>query len=218
MSNHQNPGNFDGKYCTFVGKWKEKLEIYLKATGASEKPDEMKVGLLLNHMCDSCLKIYSNFSWVWRSCGRRSEIAGPKSWEVLNCVSKVRCTLPEMGTSTDITREILALSSRRADTNLRFVCYQHERKAIFPVSFYEQACKEDSYKLKIYDQEATLSLEIPVKILSLGEAAKRELQESKTGEIGSVTERGSKPNPRTMNNPQSDSRGRSFQPSTRNCR
>ena len=102
-----------------------------------------------------------------------------------------------MGTSTDITREILASSSRRADTNLRFVCYQHERKSIFPVNFYEQAvrqthfsCKEDRYILKIYDQGATLSLEIPVKILSLGEAAKRELQESKTGEIGSVTERG----------------------------
>ena len=30
-------------------KWKQKFEIYLKAIGASKKPDEMKVGLLLNH-------------------------------------------------------------------------------------------------------------------------------------------------------------------------
>ena len=30
------------------GKWKQKFEIYLKAIGASKKPDEMKVGLLLN--------------------------------------------------------------------------------------------------------------------------------------------------------------------------
>ena len=50
-----------GNTAHLGGKWKEKLEIYLKATGASKKPDEMKVGLLLNHMCDSCLKIYSNF-------------------------------------------------------------------------------------------------------------------------------------------------------------
>ena len=27
------------------GKWKQKFEIYLKAIGASKKPDEMKVGL-----------------------------------------------------------------------------------------------------------------------------------------------------------------------------
>ena len=26
------------------GKWKQKFEIYLKAIGASKKPDEMKIG------------------------------------------------------------------------------------------------------------------------------------------------------------------------------
>ena len=52
-------------------------------------------------------------------------------------------------------------------------------------------------------------------ILSLKQATKRELQESKTAEIESVTQRGSKPDPHTMNNPQ---RGPgSFQPSSRNC-
>ena len=42
------------------------------------------------------------------------------------------------------------------------------------------SCKEDSYKLKLYDQGDALSLENTVKILSLKEARKRELQESKT--------------------------------------
>ena len=46
------------------GKWKQKFEIYLKATGASKKPDEMKVGLLLNHTGDPCLEIYSNFVYL----------------------------------------------------------------------------------------------------------------------------------------------------------
>ena len=46
------------------GKWKQKFEIYLKATAASKKPDEMKVGLLLNHIGDSCLEIYSNFVYL----------------------------------------------------------------------------------------------------------------------------------------------------------
>ena len=47
-----------------LGKWKQKFEIYLKATGAAKKPDEMKVGLLLNHIGESCLEIYSNFIFL----------------------------------------------------------------------------------------------------------------------------------------------------------
>ena len=46
------------------GKWKQKFEIYLKAIGASKKPDEMKVGLLLNHIGEQCLEIYSNFTYL----------------------------------------------------------------------------------------------------------------------------------------------------------
>ena len=64
------------------------------------------------------------------------------------------------------------------------------------------SCKKDSYKLKLYNQGAALSLENTVKILSLKEATKRELQESKTAEIESVTQGGSKADPQTMNNPQ----------------
>ena len=71
----------------------------------------------------------------------------------------------------------------------------------FPADFYEQAvrdkltfsCKEDNYKLKLYDEGATLSLKKAVKILYLKEATKRELQESKTAEIESVTPLGNRP-------------------------
>ena len=60
----------------------------------------------------------------------------------------------------------------------------------FPADFYEQAvrdklsfsCKEDTYKLKLYDEGAALSFEKAVKILFLKEATKRESQESKTAE------------------------------------
>ena len=46
------------------GKWKQNFEIYLKANAGSKKPDEMKVGLLLNHIGDSCLESYSNFIYL----------------------------------------------------------------------------------------------------------------------------------------------------------
>ena len=67
----------------------------------------------------------------------------------------------------------------------------------FPADFYQEAvrdqlsafsCKEDSYKLKIYGERAALPLD-SVKI-SLKEATKHELQESKTAEIESVRKSG----------------------------
>ena len=41
-------------------KWKLRFEIYLKATGASTKSNEVKVGLLLNHIGDRCIEIFGN--------------------------------------------------------------------------------------------------------------------------------------------------------------
>ena len=99
----------------------------------------------------------------------------------------------------------------------------------FPADFYEQAvrdkltfsCKEDNYKLKLYDEGAALSFEKAVKILSLKEATKRELQESKTAEIESVTPRGNRPVPHAGQNTeqrnQRDSKRKAFQTSSRNC-
>ena len=41
-------------------RWKLKFNIFLQATGASTKPDIIKVGLLLNHIGDEGLKIFEN--------------------------------------------------------------------------------------------------------------------------------------------------------------
>ena len=99
----------------------------------------------------------------------------------------------------------------------------------FPADFYEQAvtdklafsCKEDTYKLKLYDEGAALSLEKAVKILSLKEATKRELQESKTAEIESVTPRENRADlsidQDTEQKNQRDSKRKPFQTSDRNC-
>ena len=68
----------------------------------------------------------------------------------------------------------------------------------FPADFYQEAvrdqlsafsCKEDSYKLKNYGERAAFPLDRSVKI-SLKEATKHELQESKTAEIESVRKGG----------------------------
>ena len=210
-------------------KWKQKFEIYLKATAASKKRDEMKVGLLLNHIGDSCLEICSNFVYL----PERDDPAGGEaklSAENPDIYAKFEAYFQKRDPQL-MLREKFWLHLRRepAQTFDSWVVTLKERatECKFPFDFYEQAvrdkltfsCKEDSYNLKVYDQGAALSLENTVKILSLKEATKR-VQESKTAEIESVKQRDSKPYSQTMNNPQrcpkSDSRTRSFQPSSRN--
>ena len=99
----------------------------------------------------------------------------------------------------------------------------------FPAHFYEQAVrdkltfssKEDNYKLKLYDEGAPLPLDKAVKILSLKEATKHELQQSKTAEIKSVTPRGNRPDPITDQDTnqrnQRDSTRKPFQTKGLNC-
>ena len=45
-------------------RWKLKFNIFLQATGASTKPDIVKVGLLLNHIGDEGLKIFENVAYL----------------------------------------------------------------------------------------------------------------------------------------------------------
>ena len=67
----------------------------------------------------------------------------------------------------------------------------------FPKAFHEQAlrdkitssCTEDHSKLKLYDQDADLSLEKVIQILSLKEAASQELHESKSAKIDTIRAR-----------------------------
>ena len=99
----------------------------------------------------------------------------------------------------------------------------------FPAHFYEQAVrdkltfssKEDNYKLKLYDEGAPLPLDKVVKILSLKEATKRELQQSKTAEVKSVTPRGNRPDPITDQDTnqrnQRDATRKPFQTKGLNC-
>ena len=41
-----------------------KYNIFLQATGASEKPDKVKIGLLLNHIGDEGVEIFQNFTFL----------------------------------------------------------------------------------------------------------------------------------------------------------
>ena len=80
--------------------------------------------------------------------------------------------------------EILASTQTRDNRNLWFVRHDCERKS----RQIQVSSKEDNYKLKLYDEGATPSVEKVVRILSLTAA----IQKWKTAEIESVTPQGNR--------------------------
>ena len=213
------------------GKWKQKYESYLKAIGGSKKPDEMKVGLLLNHIVEPSLEIYSNFTYL----PERDDPAGGEDKlpaETPDNYATVMAKFDEYFQKWDLQLMLqekfgVHLNPEPTQTFDSWVVTVKEEPPN-PADFYEQAvrdkltfsCKEDNYKLKLYGEEAALSLEKAVKILSLKEATKLELQESKTAEIESVTPRGNRlgPNPDqdTEQRNQRNSKSKPFHTSDRN--
>lgn len=191
------------------GKWKQKFEIYLKAIGASKKPDELKVGLQLNRIGEPCLEIYLNFTYLPERdnpAGGEEKLPAKDSDNYATVVANFDEYFQKRDPQLMLREKFwLHLKQEPTQTFDSWVVTVRERAAEckFPADFYEQAvrdkltfsCKEDNYKLKLYDEGAALSLKKAVKILSLKEATKRELQESKTAEIESVTLRGNRPNP-----------------------
>ena len=195
----------------------------------------MKVRLLLNHIGEPCLEIYSNFTYL----PERDDPAGGEGKlpaENSDNYATITAKFDEYFQKQDpqlMLREKFWIHLKREPTQTfdSRVMTVKERAAEckFPANFYEQAvrhkltfsCKEDNYKLKLYDEGAALSLEKVVKILSLKEARKRELQESKTAEIESVTPRGNRSGPNTDQDTeqrnQRDSKRKPFQTVGRNC-
>ena len=140
------------------GKWKQKFEIYLKAIGAAKKPDEIKVGLLLNHIGEPCLEIYSNFIFL----PERDDPAGGEDKlpaENPENYATVTAKFDEYFQKRDpqlMLREKFWIHLKREPTQTldSWVVTVKERAAEckFPADFYEQAvrdkltfsCKEDT--------------------------------------------------------------------------
>ena len=183
-------------------KWKQKFEIYLKATGTSKKSDEIKVGLLLNHIGDQCLEIYSNFQFL----PERENPAGGENLPAENSedYATVVGKFDLFFTKRDpqlMLREQFWYQLQRDPTQSfdSWVVNVKERAAEckFPPGFAEEAvrdkltfsCNDDRSKIKLYDEGAKLTLDKTITILSMKEATQRELQESKTASIEVVHDR-----------------------------
>jgi len=149
----------------------------------------MEVGLLLNHISgEPCLEIYSNFIFLPEHddpAGGEDKLPAENPVNYATVMAKFDEYFQKQDPQL-MLREKFWIHLKRESTQTldSWVVTVKERAAEckFPADFYEQAvrdklafsCKEDTYKLKLYDKGAAFSLEKAVKILSLKEATKRE--------------------------------------------
>ncbi|KAJ8890117.1 hypothetical protein PR048_009624 [Dryococelus australis] len=55
------PLSFEGDFGSNWKKWKQLFKVYLKATGAEEKNDKVKIAILLHMMGEEAQELYATF-------------------------------------------------------------------------------------------------------------------------------------------------------------
>ena len=165
-------------------KWKLRFDIFLQATGAAEKTNSIKVGLLLHHIGDDGLEIYSNFTFL----GERPDPADPA--QTLPAESKsdydtVLAKFDQYFHQRDpqlMLREQFWLHLQR-EPGQNFESWQRVvREKAAACKFGEVdmmvrdklvfTCRDDTAKLKLYDIGAGLTLQKTIEILSMREMTK----------------------------------------------
>ena len=157
---------------------KKRLVIYIQATGYTEKPAAQKVGLLLKHIGDHGIDIYTNFDYD-TIISKFDDYFTKRDLQLMLRERFWFHLKREPGQSFDSW--VNAVKEKAAECK-------------FPEMFREEAtrdkltfsCGEDSSKLKLYDKGARLNLQKAIHVLSLREATTRELHESKVATIDAV--------------------------------
>lgn len=130
--------------------------------------------MLLNHIGDSCLEIYSNFVYLLERddpAGGEAKLPTENPDNYATVLAKFEAYFQKRDPQLMLQEKFwLHLRREPAQTFDSWVVTVKERAAEckFPVDFYEQAvrdkltfsCKEDSYRLKLYDQGAACHFKI----------------------------------------------------------
>ena len=149
------------------GKWKQKFQIYLKPIGAAKKPDEMKVGLLLNHIGEPYLEIYSNFILLPERdnpTGGEDKLTAENPDSYVTIMAEFDAYFQTQDSQLMLRDKFwIHLKQEPTQTLDSWIVTVKERAAEckFPADFSEQAirdkftfsCKEDTYKLNSVTKE-----------------------------------------------------------------
>ena len=178
-------------------RWKQRFSIYLKAIGCGGTSGEQKVGLLLNHIGDSAVDVYENFTYLAGGTdadGNVTEAESPDDYElVLKKFDEHFCRRdPQLMLREHFWLKLKREPGQSMDNWVNTV-KKHATECKFPPSFLQEAirdkltfCSDDHSKLKLYDVGATLTIDKAVDILSLREATRKELDSTKASTIDRV--------------------------------
>ena len=182
-------------------KWVMKFNIFLLATGASEKEDKVKIGLLLNHIGDEGIEIFQNFTYLPERADPDGEDGDRLPAENRDNFDTVVNKFAEFFHKRDpqlMLREQFWLHlNRQPDQNfdawLRLV---KEKAAACKFQNVDEmvrdklifSCKDDSAKMKLYDFGPKLTLQKTQDVLYMRELSRKELEGSKL--VGRVTKTG----------------------------
>ena len=165
-------------------RWKRRFQIYLQATGSTDKPGEQKVGLLLHHIGENGIDIFTNFTF---------EQAADQN-DLNAVIAKYDHYFHKRDPQLMLREKYWHYLKREPGQTIDLwvnTVRERANECEFPPAFHKQAvrhkitfaCTKNSAKLKLYDAGADISLDNAFQILSLKEATYRELRESKTARI-----------------------------------
>ena len=184
-------------------KWVMKFDIFLLATGASEKEDKVKIGLLLNHIGDEGIEIFQNFTFLPERAdpnGEEIDRLPAESRDDYNCVVNKFAEFFHKRDPQLMLREQFWLHlNRQPDQNfdawLRLV---KEKAAACKFQNIDEmvrdklifSCKDDTAKMKLYDFGPKVTLQKTQDILYMRELSRKELEGSKLASVGRVRKTG----------------------------
>ena len=168
-------------------RWKRRFKIYLQATGSTDKPGEQNVGVLLHHIGENGIEIFTNFKFE-RAADKNDLNALIARYDHYFHKRDPQWMLRKkywyyLKREPGQTIDLWVNTVRERANECKFLPAFHEQAVRDKITF---ACTEDSAKFKLYDAGADLSLDNAIQILSLKEATYHELRESKTAIIDYV--------------------------------
>ena len=181
-----------------------KFHIFLQATGASEKPGKVKVGLLLNHIGDEGLEIFSNFTFLEERADPDSEDADARipaedKHDFETVVTKFASFFHRRDPQLMLREQFWFHLHRQPEQNfdawLRVVkekaiaCkFQNTEEMVRDKLIF--SCKDDTAKMKLYDIGPKLTLQKAQDVLYMRELSRKELEGSKFSSVGQVRNAG----------------------------
>ena len=166
-------------------RWKSRFDIFLMAGGMSRKADPIKTGLLLNHIGSDGLDIYQNFEFAEQTDDQPAELPDDYQTVIDKFEAYFNRRDPQLMLREQFWYKIQRFPGQSFESWVRNLkekasaCKFADRdimirdKLVF-------SCDDESTKMKLYDIGANLTLQKTIDTISIREATRKELEQTKS--------------------------------------